>query len=702
MRYILASLLLLMGLTPLFAQATQKQTTDSKATAKQLLERKNKEKQPVDTKSAPKPSTEKQSEEKQRGAKQSLQNRTIEIEEVTVTAQKKRTEEAVGARVTQVERTSLTRNLTKSLSELLTESSSLYIKSMGQGALATASFRGTSSSHTQVLWNGISINSAQIGSFDFSQIPVYFIDQASLTHGAAAQADGSGALGGSINFSNEFTETTHAAPVAKSNHNTPAVSGSIITEAASNETYTGAATLRTNLGAVKLTTRGYYQQSENNYRYLNNVYGNEAFYERRQNADYKQAGAMQELYYTTPKGDQLKAIAWWQYDDRALPQSTIVNVTAAEQTTTNNLRSLISYQLTRTAHSLNLTAAYLREDRSYEKVMGDYGTTRTENLTNSYLAKATYSYNGWRRVPLQALLTYRYDQVASDNYETGNQYRSTTSLKLLATFKATSRLHLDAQTTAQLADSDLSAIYNVSARYHIIPEYLTLKLSNGYNYRLPTLNDLYWNPGGNPDLKPETGFSSDIGLASNFGWGSNRLQLETTYYHMDINNWIMWIPKGSGAIWEPVNFDKVRSQGIEINGKLTTQWGNTTHQVAGNYGLALSTNNSQRDDGTQGRQLPYTPRHKWNASYRMEYKDQFWFSYLISFTDKRYTSADESYETNAFTVHNAEAGYNLYLPKGKKMSFSLRADNLFDAYYESTQYYPMPLRMLWGRVMFDF
>ncbi|MGL4518688.1 MAG: TonB-dependent receptor plug domain-containing protein [Phocaeicola sp.] len=622
-------------------------------------------------------------------AAQSRLNKTQELEEVTVTAQKQKKEEAVGARMTQVERTSLVRNLTKSLSELLTESSSLYIKSMGQGALATASFRGTASSHTQVLWNGISINSAQIGSFDFSQVPIYFVDQASLTHGTAAQEDGSGALGGSINFSNQFMGDKP-------------FSGSILTEAASNDTYTGAATIRSTVGKVQLTTRGYYQQSDNDYRYLNKVYSKDPFYERRSEADYKQAGAMQELYYKTQKGDRLKAIAWWQYDNRSLPQSTIVYATASEQTRTENLRTLVSYDLSRNLHSLSLTAAYLREDRGYEKVMGDYGNENSQSLSNSFVAKAAYRFNHFKRVPLQALLTYRHDNVYSDNYEGGKQSRNTTSLKLMATWKVLPQLHFDAQTTTQLADSDLSAIYNLSARYHIIPEYLTLKASNGYNYRLPTLNDLYWNPGGNPDLAPEKGFSSDISLVSNPTWGRTTLLLEATYYHMDIENWIMWIPKGSGAIWEPVNFDKVRSRGIELNAQITTHWGATKHQLGGNYGLALSTNNSRHSDKTQGRQLPYIPRHKWNISYRMEYKDKFWFSYLLSFTDKRFTTADESYQTNAFTVHNAEAGYNLSLPKGKKMSFSLRGDNLFDAYYESTQYYPMPLRMLWGRVMFDF
>ncbi|MGL4779935.1 MAG: hypothetical protein ACRCXN_03780, partial [Bacteroidales bacterium] len=64
------------------------------------------------------------------------------------------------------------------------------------------------------------------------------------------------------------------------------------------------------------------------------------------------------------------------------------------------------------------------------------------------------------------------------------------------------------------------------------------------------------------------------------------------------------------------------------------------------------------------------------------------------------TSADASYQTPAYTTHNAEVGYNLSYWKNFKMSFSLKVDNILNAYYESTQYYPMPLRMFWGRIVF--
>ena len=53
------------------------------------------------------------------------------------------------------------------LANIISSSSSVYVKQYG--ALATPTFRGSSSSHTLVLWNGMPINSIANGSFPISK-----------------------------------------------------------------------------------------------------------------------------------------------------------------------------------------------------------------------------------------------------------------------------------------------------------------------------------------------------------------------------------------------------------------------------------------------------------------------------------------------------------------------------------------------------
>lgn len=615
-------------------------------------------------------------------------DKNIQLKEVTVTERAKVSNAEVAAKTKNIETEDLQSNMTRSMSELLSEVSALQVKSMGQGAMATVSIRGASSNHTQVQWNGITLNSPQTGSFDFSQIPVYFVDNVNIFYGGGDQLGASGAIGGSVNFSNSFKTVTR-----------PMVS--LVSEVASNSTYSEAFNLITSHKRFTSSTRAFYQQSEGDFRFINKVYSKDWIYERRKNADYKQGGLMQEFFYTTRKGDELSAIVWWHTDNRSLPQSLLANDnTKSEKIRSNNFRSMITYKGDRDQHHFKGTAAYLNSTSRYRLIFGD--TTRTINKSNSFVFRGDYNYSGWSKVLLAAALTYRYDEVSSSNYSNNGASRNTVTAQVLSTYRATRRLHLDLKTSAELVDNKLYAYYNAGARYRFIDRYLTVKASNSYNFRAPSMNDLYWEPGGNPDLEPEKGFSTDVTVESNPQFGDFSLHFDASYFLKNISNWIMWIPKGNGAIWEPVNFDKVKSQGAEANARLDYVCRKSRHNLSFTYAYTQSLNNSGRDDGAHGMQLPYMPVNRWTAGYKYNLADKFWIYYYAQFTDARFTSADQSYQTPAYTTHNAEAGYNLNLSKGLGLSFSLKVDNIFDAYYESTQFYPMPLRMFWGRVIFTF
>ena len=54
--------------------------------------------------------------------------------------------------------------------------------------------------------------------------------------------------------------------------------------------------------------------------------------------------------------------------------------------------------------------------------------------------------------------------------------------------------------------------YQLSKKGNVIA-----KASITRNYRFPTLNDLYFMPGGNPKLKNESGFTYEAGLSFSVG-----------------------------------------------------------------------------------------------------------------------------------------------------------------------------------------
>jgi len=93
---------------------------------------------------------------------------------------------SIGMKVDHLDSLTLSRFQWASLGELLGTHTSLFLKTYGEGSLTTVSFRGTSASHTGVLWNGFSINSPNIDQTDLSLIPVYFFNSVEILHGGAS------------------------------------------------------------------------------------------------------------------------------------------------------------------------------------------------------------------------------------------------------------------------------------------------------------------------------------------------------------------------------------------------------------------------------------------------------------------------------------------------------------------------------------
>ena len=60
-------------------------------------------------------------------------------------------------------------NLSYSLSDLLRQNGQIFVKEYG--ALSSSFFRGTSAAHTQLLWNGIPLNSLSTGQVDLALFP---------------------------------------------------------------------------------------------------------------------------------------------------------------------------------------------------------------------------------------------------------------------------------------------------------------------------------------------------------------------------------------------------------------------------------------------------------------------------------------------------------------------------------------------------
>lgn len=96
-----------------------------------------------------------------------------------------------------------------------------------------------------------------------------------------------------------------------------------------------------------------------------------------------------------------------------------------------------------------------------------------------------------------------------------------------------------------------------------------LKINHGKHFLAPTPNDLYWPADpytkGNPDLNPEIGWHTDVTLEQSLL--NNRLFMTISYFQWNVDNKIQWEPDSQG-VWSPINLAGYKADGIEAGIKL--------------------------------------------------------------------------------------------------------------------------------------
>ena len=290
----------------------------------------------------------------------------VPIREVSVTARRPMKE--IGVQQTKLDTTVLHENIALSMADVLTFNTSIFVKQYGRATLSTVAFRGTSPSHTQVTWNGMRINSPMLGMTDFSMIPSYFIDDATLLHGTSSVNMTGGGLGGAVALSTRPAETR--------GFNMQYVQG-----IGSFSTFDEFLRLTYGSDRWQTSTRVVYSSSSNDFRYRNynkkmNIYDDDrniigTYYpvERNKCGDFHDLHVLQEAYYNTGRGDRLGLQAWYIHSRRGVP---MLNVDYRSDTEYRNeqceqtFRSILSWDHWRKNYKIGARAGYIHTRQTYD------------------------------------------------------------------------------------------------------------------------------------------------------------------------------------------------------------------------------------------------------------------------------------------------------------------------------------------------
>ena len=234
-----------------------------------------------------------------------------------------------------------------------------------------------------------------------------------------------------------------------------------------------------------------------------------------------------------------------------------------------------------------------------------------------------------------------------------------------------------------------------------LPFYKALSFTLGYshNYCNPSLNDLYWYPGGNPDLLPENGRTVDLAMRLGLQKGPFKFDLRTGGYLSWVQNWIQWKPSFY-RYWVPENIAMVFARGIENHIDASFVKENWKVSLSGNYVFTITTDESKtaQAQGVNGKQLIYIPRHHGNMFLNAQYKS--WnMSYTMEVTGSRSTSYadEETFPLDAYVLHHIAIGKQI-----KKFRLELRCNNLTNNDYQNVIWRAMPGRSFEVMVNYKF
>jgi vitamin B12 transporter len=587
---------------------------------------------------------------------------------------------SVGQRIRYADSLGMASRSSYSLAEQLTFGNAIYLRHYGANGLATLSMQGASNVHSAVVWNGINLQSVMNGTTDLSQVPSFFVDELGVQQGSASHLWGSGAVGGSVLLQNKANYRSGLS--AKSN-----------SEIGSYGQFRQQGMV--SFGSQKWfgSVKAFYSEAQNDYPSTVNRQPSTI-----ENAATKQKGILAENYFRW-RNNQLAARIWLQDNFRQNPPAEING-----NLNHDSRRTQLEYQ--KTAHKWQWVnrAAWLREELYFRDHLRE---ENTKSMADIVVGETEGRWSPKLRHHLNVGINLNHQQasVRTENYGVLAQLNAVeidkyVSIKPVRQLLAAFAQYKYNSVSGKLAwQASLRKEWTKQTDIPIIPatgldftpwKWLLFKAQVGRFFRLPTFNDLYWKPGGNPDLKPESGWSAEVSLRLTKTWRKSESFYEIAFFKREINDWIRWVPGPS--YWSAKNVAKVQTQGIEHRLGTELHWGKHTlkAQASTSYITSQNQQTTLENDASLGIQVIFIPMYQGNGNLQYQYRG-FYAEYNHGYTGYVYIANDHSQWLKPYHLGNLVLSQTVTL-KQTKLAFTFRICNLWDTEYRTVAAYPMPPR----------
>ncbi|MFC1666516.1 TonB-dependent receptor plug domain-containing protein [Candidatus Omnitrophota bacterium] len=220
-----------------------------------------------------------------------------------------------------------------------------------------------------------------------------------------------------------------------------------------------------------------------------------------------------------------------------------------------------------------------------------------------------------------------------------------------------------------------------SLEYLLNPE-ISIYSSVSKRTRFPTMNQVFSNTSGNPNLKEQENVNYEAGIRCDF---RKKATLEWSYFYNDVKDLIDRASRND----QYLNISKSIFKGFETS----------IYTKIGEYLSGRLTHTyldaSDKDPSFLGRteeELPYVPKHKLDIDFSCITDFGLSFDLLGAYTGRRhyYDSSNVQHELGGYFVWNTKLSQNFL----KHWKGSISIENIFDRNYQEEEGYPLSGRTI--------
>jgi len=530
------------------------------------------------------------------------------------------------------------------------------------GLESKPSIRGFTDETVRVIIDGICVNNAQYGTFDFTTLNLNEIERIEIVRGGFTEGvSDEGAVGGVIYITTKKQSLGHSFYSDSSvksflNQNTPI---DTITQSLG---YSGQLS-----DADYLKLSGKFTYAQNKYPFTN--YKNQT--EFRKNAAVTDGNSDIKYSHFFGNGNSFSAGESFYAGNKNIPGQELSHNPGIQKDYDNRLNFNLAIPQLTNYLKLDTNLAWLCNNRFYSDNSQD-----SKHFVNTITFASYAEFYKYQWFNQTAGITF--DVVHLDSTDDGNH------LQFSGTYKQTSKFTIN-----QIFCISIPVALKVSGHnFEAVPK-LGLKASTKYadfilnGYRMvqfPNMDDLYWESNGfkgNPDLKAENGWGAEFTLNIHNLWLPFSICTYTNYYE----NKIQWATKDGK--WAPQNVASAFYFGINLFSEKSLF--NDLIKLKASAEYLDSRLLDESNKYTYKKHIMWTPDWVYSLSASLNLKAVS-ITLEDNYTGKRYkTNMNISY-LEPYSLFNASLQLNLW----KHIKPYTRIDNLLDTKYESVDGYPMP------------